>query len=198
LTARIYTKDNLIMLLSPTLGFEKSNEVVTATIERLGVAPEAISVDEALQVLDTLARGTGLIAIAARLAKVRGRFNLVESAEEVSLPASSIDEPSVSKQPSPPGRTTSAEFRIGPVRKPGPETTTQQYLIELLAPTLGMEKAGALIREAGGVKARPNDEVSLEEACRILERLSAVDGIVGTASSFAKARLLLRVPKSAR
>jgi hypothetical protein len=62
---------DLLPLLSPALGTEKARDATTATAVRLGFDARSLSRDEALAVLDDLARSEGIIGVVARFEKAR-------------------------------------------------------------------------------------------------------------------------------
>ncbi len=188
-------KEELVSLLAPSLGREKSNEVVTTAIEVLELLPDALTSAQAYEVLDALGRGTGLIGIAARLARLRARFETSDAPPEFDDETTDVEitAPASSRAPA---RT--ARPRQAPTTRPAssPAPLQRHDLVMLLTPTLGEEKAGSLVREAAIALGYTSPTLSLMQACGILERLSETGGIVGTTATFAKARLLLRAPGS--
>jgi hypothetical protein len=58
-------------LLAPSLGEDKSREVVMAALHRRGFPAEGIDYARAIDVLDTLAQETGIVGVTARFAKAR-------------------------------------------------------------------------------------------------------------------------------
>jgi hypothetical protein len=58
-------------ILAPTLGWEKSSEVVDAAVERLALSRTSLTLEEALSLLAHLARTPGMVGIAARFARSR-------------------------------------------------------------------------------------------------------------------------------
>jgi hypothetical protein len=60
----------LASLMAPTLGLDKSTEIVNAVADRLQLGEE-LALDGALLVLETLAAESGLVGISARFAKAR-------------------------------------------------------------------------------------------------------------------------------
>ena len=61
----------LTALLAPSLGDEKSGEVIATTIRKLGYREEDLTLAQALAVLETLTYAGGLVGVAARFAKAR-------------------------------------------------------------------------------------------------------------------------------
>ena len=62
---------SLIALLAPTVGTEKSTELVQSAMRSLAIVPSELDRDAALRVFDQLARQPGIIGVAARFAKAR-------------------------------------------------------------------------------------------------------------------------------
>ena len=61
----------IVELLTPSLGEEKSHEVVMAAVERRGTGREGLDYVRALEVLDDLAQEAGIVGVTARFAKAR-------------------------------------------------------------------------------------------------------------------------------
>jgi hypothetical protein len=62
---------DLIPLLAPAIGVEKARETIESAAARLGVEAGTLSAEEALAVLDLLAKADGIIGVVARFAKAR-------------------------------------------------------------------------------------------------------------------------------
>jgi hypothetical protein len=62
---------DLLPLLAPALGTEKARDAVTTTAQRMRFDPQSLSREQALTVLDELARSEGIIGVVARFAKAR-------------------------------------------------------------------------------------------------------------------------------
>lgn len=62
---------DLLPLLAPTLGTEKARDAVTASTLRQGFDPASLTHEQALAVLDDLARSEGIVGVVARFAKAR-------------------------------------------------------------------------------------------------------------------------------
>ena len=65
-------------------------------------------------------------------------------------------------------------------------------LVGYLSPCIGEEKADQSVTEAAGALGLGGGPYELEAAMRILVRLAATPGIVGTSARFAKTRLHLK------
>lgn len=70
-TEKRYGPEDLVALFTPTLGREKSTEVVTTAARALKVGADGWSLEEALAIVDEMARTPGLVGIVSRLAKAR-------------------------------------------------------------------------------------------------------------------------------
>lgn len=64
----------LVELLAPTLGHEKSSDVVFKSARALNFNTAFVTVTQAMQVLTQLENEPGLVGIVARLAKARLRL----------------------------------------------------------------------------------------------------------------------------
>jgi hypothetical protein len=62
---------DLLPLLAPALGTEKARDAVTTTALRLRFDPQSLTREQALMVLDELARSEGIVGVVARFAKAR-------------------------------------------------------------------------------------------------------------------------------
>jgi hypothetical protein len=65
------TRADLAALLAPTLGQEKSDEMIKETLQKLGLSLDPISTEDGLAVLEELAKSAGIAGIASRFAKAR-------------------------------------------------------------------------------------------------------------------------------
>jgi hypothetical protein len=166
---RTISKDELTKLLAPSLGQEKSEEVVVTTARSLGFSPPYFSATEVRALFDRLSRVEGLIGVVARFAVSRGDVEtLVEKALTQSSRMLRAKEPS------------STKVRVAAVD-----------LLPLLAPALGTEKArDAVTTTAQRLNFDPQS-LTRDEALSVLDELARSEGIVGVVARFAKARFLL-------
>lgn len=58
-------------MLSSSLGKEKATEVVTQHAHAMGIAGDTCSSEEAIKMLEAMAKAEGLLGIVARFAKAR-------------------------------------------------------------------------------------------------------------------------------
>jgi hypothetical protein len=177
----VVPSSHLAELLAPTLGWEKSSEVVEAATLRLGFSPQELRKDQALAVLDELTRTPGMVGIAARFARsrldARGSAGASPSAEPVSrrAPHPRPDEPA------------------GPVSSRNVVTTISTHdVAALLSNALGMDKALELVAAAAARLGLPSDRLDKGAAIALLDQLAAEPGVVGLCARFGKARLILR------
>jgi hypothetical protein len=178
------TLAEVVALLAPTLGQEKSEEVVAEAARSLGILVDEFSASRAVALLDTLGKAPGMVGVAARFARTRfeGRPHDGEAAEEP--PISSGGTRRESKPSS--GRMESA-----------PQRVERKQIVGLLAPTLGDEKSEEVVVGAITRRQLPKDTLDQQQALEVLEDLAAQHGLVGVTARFAKARLILlfRGPK---
>ncbi len=62
---------DLIPLLAPAIGVEKAREAIESGAARLGLDAKSLTHDQALSVLDLLAKAEGIVGVVARFAKAR-------------------------------------------------------------------------------------------------------------------------------
>src|SRR5436190_4669526 len=142
-----FTIEELVALLLPTLGWDKSTELVDATIRQLDISPTELDVAGAIEVFETLSTQEGLVGVAARFIKMR----LEQESKHISSVPVRVDRPAQSvRQP----RAANTDASIA-----------KSELIERFASALGTEKALALVEAAaeliGGVS---GDRMSLTKA----------------------------------
>jgi hypothetical protein len=196
----------LVALLAPTLGQEKSHDVVEEAARALGITADEVETAVALRLLEALGKESGIVGVAARFA--RQRFESRPAAEN----ANAQEEPPISSGPSsapssaPSSSPTSAASSAassggpssGPRRIGGPRhgstpkrTVERHSLVALLAPTLGQEKAEDVVVGALRLLGLPEDNLDQRQALAMLEQLAGVPGLVGVTARFAKARVIL-------
>lgn len=157
----------LIGLLSGSVGLERSVRAVQETCLRLGLDANFLDARTADNVLEELGHCAGAVGAAARAARAR--------------PAPFSGPPT---PPAPNGRAT------------GPRHHRRTELVNLLAPSLGREKADEAIELACRDLGVEGADLSLDEALAVLEHLAAQGGFVAVIARFAKARLALTPPPS--
>lgn len=176
---------SLVGLMAPTLGDEKSRELLIATARSLGYDVTALSREQAREILTRLASAPGIVGVAARFAAARRHAQ--EDAEPHS-PRTGIRRRPLS--PPPPAPSDAGQAGAG-VPPPSGERIELRELVALLAPTLGTEKSEELVGAAMLMLGFPRGPIERRQALAILELSAKAEGIVGIASRFAKARLIL-------
>jgi hypothetical protein len=68
---RRITANDVIELLSPSVGQERARELVEASCHKLSIDPEVLGRDDVSAVLDDLAMTGGVVSVVARFAKAR-------------------------------------------------------------------------------------------------------------------------------
>jgi hypothetical protein len=191
---------HLAELLAPTLGWEKSSEVVESAAIRLGLSPgRALRVDQALAVLDELARTPGMVGIAARFA--RSRLEARTSAAAAPAAPRSPDAAAASASAEPLSRRSASPFHEGPKsqrlddpvssRSTGTSISTRE-IAALLSSALGTDKAQEVVAAAAARLGLSSDRLDKAHAIALLDHLAAEPGVVGLCARFGKARLILR------
>ena|SRR5579859_895773 len=175
------TLAEVVALLAPTLGQEKSEEVVGETARSLGILGDEFTVSKALAVLDALGKWSGMVGVAARFARTRFEGRPHEGAVVDEAPVSSGGTRREAKPSS--GRMPAAPHRVD-----------RKQIVNLLAPTLGDEKSEEVVVAALSRRQLPLDTLDQKQALIVLEDLAAQHGLVGVTARFAKARLILLFP----
>jgi hypothetical protein len=156
-------------LLAPTLGVEKSKEVVDAAVTRLRLDPHAhdLSLDQALAILDDLGRAPGMVGIAARFARTR------------------LDAPK--------SGPVSVRHDAAPVSSArGAITVSSDEVAALLAGVLGAARSQEVVARALSQLGLPRDRLDKAQAMMLLDHLAQEPGSLGLCARFGKARLILR------
>lgn len=159
----------LIALLAPTVGQEKSREAVLGAARRLGLEGDTLALEEALSILDHLAANAGILAVASRF--VRERFATRALGTERPPPSVRPLDPALPGAPAP--------------RASG---VVAARLKAQLAPALGQEKSEQLVADARKQLGFNGCELTPEQALAVLDLLSSVPGLVGVTARFVKAR----------
>jgi hypothetical protein len=190
---RLVWVSDLVPLLSPTLGEERSAEVLGIAARQLGFAPP-FKPEEARAILRTLASWTGIVGVAARFATARAS-TVFRAVAADAPPISSHIESKPASQSDPDSDVRRSSGRRPAISLPASERRVAvERLVELLAPSVGQEKSEEAVREAMGRLGFEGDELDGRQSLRVLELLATMGGIVGVTARFAKARLLLLFP----
>jgi hypothetical protein len=169
----------LMELLAPTLGWEKSSEVVSVALSRRGLSHGELSIDDALVVLDHLAQSPGMVGIAARYAATR-----LGALRPASAPADAGPPSSAGQRPSSPEHPSSSRTR--------PITVDLRDIVELFSGAMTPEQSEAAVLGAARHLRLPKDRLDKAQALSLVDHLAAEPGVVGLCARFAKARLILR------
>lgn len=178
---RTIHKSELECLLAPSLGKEKSAEVVASTARSLELTGNFYGPDEVREIFRRVRLQDGLVGVAARFVVSRGDVEALASRVNANLAAPSAREPA-----SPPTTPTMARPRPAAAK-----SVTTGEISTLLSPALGEEKSREAVVAAARRLGFEPDALVPQEALRILEDLASHEGIVGIVARFAKARFAL-------
>jgi hypothetical protein len=153
--------------MSAALGIEKATLVVADAFVALGIQGARVDRATGKQVLEHLSRAAGLVGITGRVALSRFEHGARNSSVLRSTDAS----------PSAPSASPSARRSLS-------------LVVGLLAPTLGQERAANLVHETADAMHLP-EQIQLEEALVLLEKITRMSGVIGVAARFAKTRIHL-------
>src|SRR5580693_2199163 len=123
-----FSIQTLASLLSPTLGEERSRELLRGVLGSINVSSDVFSFADAVRALEVLGRAPGVVGSAARFANVR--LTLSSAAD------------GTDRSPSTP---PSARQGLSPSKN---KTVTSADLSALLAPTVGQERSEEVVRDA--------------------------------------------------
>lgn len=178
-------KSQLVGLLAPTLGQEKSESLVNAAARVLGMQiGEDLRVEQAYEIIERLSIADGIVGVVARFVKTRGELDEL------------ADHAPSSKRPGVHGLAMSTPGGGIPIARTGfaePRLPLEE-LVHYLAPALGDEKAREAVATYAAQIGALGPDVTRAQADAMLEHMSQADGILGVVASFAKARFLLRYP----
>jgi hypothetical protein len=164
-------------MLAATLGWEKSAEVVNATVQRLGLPAVFITTGQATFLLSELAKAPGMVGVTARFA--RSRMDLAgPPSAPISGRASASTPPSSDESPASSLKNVARSLLVG-------------ELVGLLASTVGQERAEDAVLEAVRRLGLPARALSRDQALSVLDDLASRSGLVGVTARFAKARAIL-------
>jgi hypothetical protein len=189
-TDGVLTAARIAELLAPTLGWEKGSEVVDIAVTRLALPGSALTLGQAIAVLDELARTPGMVGIAARFA--RSRLDAPRAVEIVRAPPPSVHPPPPSTRgPVPAGGPVSGRAPASGRLPPG-TTVTSDDVAALLANAIGADKAQEVVLAAVHRLGFRAERLDKAQAMAVLDHLAGVAGVIGLCARFAKARLILR------
>jgi hypothetical protein len=167
----------VVALLAPTVGWERSEEAVAASVRRLGLDAGRLSPDQVRQLLEDLAMEQGMVGVTARVVLTR------KNPSRGDIPVVTMSPPpSVSTYP-PPDDSAPASVRL--VGTIGLHEVKAQ-----LGPLLGADKTDAAIDAAVRRQGLPRERLDREQTVRLLDDLGHQDGVVGMAARFVRPRVL--------
>lgn len=187
LLRRKIKRSQLVGLLSPTLGHDKSDLLVSGTARDLGLpVADDVRVDHVLQILDRLGTADGMVGVAARFVRVRGELEAMIGGAPDSLRVHA------------PFTATIAPTAMGtpPViaRAPAVPRVSLDEISVFIAPAVGDVVARDTVACHAAKLGVAGQGATRAEAAGVLDSMSKVDGILGVVASFAKARFLLKYP----
>jgi hypothetical protein len=165
-------------LLAPTVGWEKSQEAVAATVRRLGLDEDELEPDQVTRVLEDLSLEEGIVGVTARVLLTKVSKNST-SRPDMAPPSATVPPPSVPSDDAP------ASVRLA-------ATIGVHEVIGQLAPLLGADRAEAAIHATLRKLGLPRERIDHEQAVRLLDDLGHQDGLVGMTVRFARTRVLAR------
>jgi hypothetical protein len=173
----------LASLFAPTLGWDKSEDAINASIHRLGLSLKAglLTVTQALAVLDDLTTERGIVGVTARFVRSRGDFHRALNPQSERSGVREIA-PRIPDAPPPSRRDVRRE----------PTKLALHEIVPLLANTIGQEKAEEAVLAGLRRLGLPEDRLDLAQASLLFDALAGHPGIVGVTARFAKARLILK------
>lgn len=170
------TARGVTSLLAPTVGWERSEEAVAASIRRLTLDGGELSPAEVMQVLEDLALEQGIVGVTARFLVTRTSSNPTMAA---------VTPRPASIAPAAPDDVAPASVRLS-------GTIGVHEVVAALAPLLGQDKTEAAVQAAIRRIGAPKERLEPAEALRLLDDLGHQDGIVGTVARFARGRVMAR------
>jgi hypothetical protein len=165
----------LMELLAPTLGWEKSSEVVSVALSRRALSHGDIAIEDALSLLDELAQRAGMVGIAARYASTR-----------LSAQRATTDAPPPPSGGAPSSGVLPASSRSRPL------AVDMKDIAALFSSALGRGQSEEVLSAAARKLGLPGDRLDKAQAMTLVDHLASEPGAVGLCARFAKARLILR------
>lgn len=184
----------LVLALAPSLGDEKSAEVINAALAKLGFEEAVLDPAQVDAVLDLLASERGLVGVAARVAKQRSRvFSDDPTVMLTSESSSSMRRSLWPRNTTDPRLYESSSTLRAPSMPPSaPSRVRVKDLVRMLAASIGDVKGEEVVKATLARLSLSESEVSRDEALEVLEILAKEAGVIGVTARFAKARMLLK------
>lgn len=166
----------LAALMAPTLGWERSLEVVTGAARRLGFKESSIGADERKVILEDLSLEPGLVGVTARY---------VLSRTSISKPEMQATSPPSSRRPTlPPESSASARLAA---------TIGVHEVVAQLASLMGHDKAERAVVAGLRLLALPRERLEHDQLARLLDDLCRQEGHTGSSARFVKPRILAKL-----
>lgn len=170
------TVRSLIEMLASSLGWEKSAEVVEATVQQLKYPPVLITPEQASDILAELAKRRGMVGVTARFARSRMGLPIT--------PAVSRRAPSVVGGA--PSNVVASASRRGMA-----QSILIGELVKLLSGSEGQERAEEAVLDAIRRLRLPSRALSRNQTLAVLDDLASRTGPMAVTANFAKARAIL-------
>lgn len=152
-------------MLAASLGDEMATKLVDEACADLRITDSQLTEEDARRILELLALRSGLVGITARVSLSRMRRSSSGSLQEIASQ-----------------RTPGSGSKRRPI----------SFVASLLGSAIGEERATAMIKEIARAFGFSDDELTLQEAIAVLEKLAERPGVVGVTARFAKTRLHLQ------
>ena len=172
------TVRSLIEMLASSLGWEKSAEVVEATVQQLKYPPVLITPEQASEILAELAKRRGMVGVTARFARSRMGLPVAQAA--------------VRRAPSAVGGATS-NVVASASRRGMARSILIGELVKLLSGSEGQERAEEAVLDAIRRLRLPSRALSRNQTLAVLDDLASRTGPMAVTANFAKARAILLV-----
>jgi hypothetical protein len=174
------TARSVVALLAPTVGWDRSEDAVAATLRRLHLDESALTPRDVAAVLDDLAVEQGIVGVTARVVLSRNGYM---RAEDIPAPPSSTEPLSSGRVPSSPDSSPASVLVM---------TIGTHEVVAQLAPLLGFDKTEAAVNTAQRKLGLPRERLDREQVGRLLDELGHQDGPVGMTVRFARGRVMGR------
>lgn len=184
----------LVLALAPSLGEEKSAEVINGALTKLGFAETVLEPAQVDAVLDLLASERGLVGVAARVAKQRSRVFSDDPNAAIVGESSSSTRRSLWPRTTDPRiyESSSSTLRAPSMPPSSPSKVRVKDLMRMLAASVGDAKGEEVVKATLARLSLTESEVTRDEALEVLEILAKEAGVIGVTARFAKARMLLK------
>lgn len=176
----------LAATLAPTLGWDKSVEVITATARRLGIPDGTLGAEERKTILEDLALERGIVGVTARYALSRSGISRADMHALGGPPSS--QHPTQAPPSSGAGGASpdsSAAARLA-------TTVGVHEVIASISVVLGQDKGEPAVLGAIKRLGLPRERLDREQTTQLLDDLSRQEGHVGATTRFVRARIMAK------